>query len=90
MDECDEIEKMVTSLPKKEREDDQAYYSKIVGRNYLKRGGALAWLSQFEPAIQDIKRAMDYKGLYSEEEIEIMQQDIDAIQLRKDSQDIKL
>ena len=81
---------MITALPEKEREDDKAYYSKILGRNYLKRGGALAWLSQFESAIQDIKRAMDYKGLYSEEEIEIMQQDIDSIQLRKDSQDMKL
>jgi len=45
IDECDDIERMVTALPEKEREDDKAYYSKIIGRNYLKRGGALAWLS---------------------------------------------
>jgi tetratricopeptide (TPR) repeat protein len=81
---------MVTALPDKEKEDDKAYYSKILGRMYIKRGGALAWLSQFDAAIQDMKRAMDYKGLYTEEEIEIMQQDIDSIQLRKDSQDMKL
>jgi tetratricopeptide (TPR) repeat protein len=33
---------------------------------------------------------MDFKGLYTEEEREIMQLDIDAIKLRQDSQDIKL
>jgi hypothetical protein len=63
---------MVTALPDSEKEDDKAYYSKIIGRNYLKRGAGLAWLSQFDAAIADIKRAMDYKGLYSEEEIEMM------------------
>ena len=63
---------MIDDLPEKEKEEDAVYYSKVVGRNYLKRGAGLAWLSQFDAAIVDIKRAMDFKGLYTEEEREIM------------------
>lgn len=90
VDECDDIQRMVDTLPEAEKVDDRVYYTKIVGRNYLKRGAALAWLSQFDSAIKDIKEAIAFKSLYSEEEREFMQQDIDAIQLRKDSQDVKL
>jgi tetratricopeptide (TPR) repeat protein len=81
---------MIDALPEKEKEEDAVYYTKIVGRNYLKRGAALAWLSQFDAAVNDIRRAMDFKGLYTEEEREIMQQDIDSIKIRQESQDIKL
>lgn len=47
-------------------------------------------MAQFDPAIEDYKRAMDFKGLYSEAEIEIMQEDINTIEKRKESQEHKL
>mmetsp|Transcript_36900 Transcript_36900/g.56494 ORF Transcript_36900/g.56494 Transcript_36900/m.56494 type:complete len:394 (+) Transcript_36900:815-1996(+) len=90
VDECDDIEKMVNAIPEKERQEDQDYYLKMLARSFLKRGAAQAWLSQFDAAVSDFKKAMEFKGLYSEKEIEAMQRDIDAILLRKESQELKL
>jgi len=39
---------------------------KMLGRSYLRRAAANAWLAQYDDAIEDYNRAMDFKGLYSE------------------------
>jgi dyslexia susceptibility 1 candidate gene 1 protein len=67
IDECDKIEEMIKALPEKERIEDDVFYAKIQGRVYLKRGAAYAWLSQYEAAIYDYEKAMNFKGIYNEE-----------------------
>jgi hypothetical protein len=39
---------------------------KMLGRSYLRRAASNAWLAQYDDAIEDYNRAMDFKGLYSE------------------------
>ena len=90
VDECDDIERMINALDKKEFEEDKEYYQKMQARLLLKRGAAQAWLSQYDQAVTDIEKAMVFKGLYNEEEIAGMQRDIEVIQKRKLSQEVKL
>lgn len=87
---CDDIETQINGMKESEREEDAEFYAKIMGRMYLKRGAAQAWLSQHDAAIIDLKRAMEYKGLYSEHEIQTIQMDIAAVEVRQRSQEIKL
>lgn len=61
VDEYTEIEQMIDALPEKERLEDEAYYSKMKGRLYLKRGAARAWISQFDDAVTDLTKALEYK-----------------------------
>lgn len=42
---CNDIETHVNALKDAEREEDSEFYTKIMGRTYLKRGAAQAWLS---------------------------------------------
>lgn len=90
IEECDDIEKMINAIDAKERESDEQYYMKMLGRAYLRRASSKAWLSLYDESIEDYKKAMEFKGLYKEEEIEIMKEDIAAIEKRKESQEIKL
>lgn len=90
IDECDEIAQKIKALPEAELKDDEAYYTKLQARLHLKRGAAFAWCSQYDAAIHDLKKAMEYKGIFSEEEIAVMQEDIDTIEQRKKSQETKL
>lgn len=48
----------------------------MLGRMYIRRGAALAWNSQYEAAILDLKRAMEYTNLFSAADIEKMKKDI--------------
>jgi len=59
-------------------------------RLHLKRGTSYAWCSQYDAAVHDIKKAMEYKGIFGEEEISAMQEDLETIEKRKQSQEIKL
>ena len=54
VDDFTDIETMINALPEAEREDDNEYYVKMMGRMHLKRGAANAWISQFDAAIQDL------------------------------------
>ena len=85
IDDFTDIENMINALPDKEREEDNEYYTKMMGRVHLKRGAAYTWISQFDAAIQDIENAMKFKGLYKETEIKSMELDIAAIKRRKES-----
>ena len=89
-DDCTDIERKINGLKKEEREEDEEYYYKMLGRMYIRRGTALAWNSQYDAAIVDLKRAMEYTSLFSEADIEKMKRDIAQIEIRKQSQDIKL
>lgn len=66
------------------------YYTKMQARLHLKRGASYAWCSQYDAAVHDIKKAMEYKGIFGEEEISVMQEDIETIEKRKQSQETKL
>ena len=90
IDECDEIQQKIKALPEAELKEDEAYYTKLQARSHLKRGAAYAWCSQYDAAIYDLKKAMEYKGIFTEEETNTMSDDIDTIELRKKSQEIKL
>lgn len=72
IDECDEIEQKIKALPEAERAEDEEYYAKMQARLHLKRGAAYGWCSQYDAAVHDIKKAMAYKGIYTEEEISVM------------------
>lgn len=87
---CDDIETQIKNMKEEEKAQDAEFYAKLLGRAYLKRGAAQAWLSQHDAAIIDLKRAMEYKGLYSEHEIQTIQMDIAAVEVRQRSQEIKL
>ena len=87
---CDDIEKQIKDLKDAERESDNEFYMKMLGRSYLKRGAAQAWLSQWDAAIIDLRRAQEYKGLFVEHEIQTIERDILACELRKKSQEVKL
>ena len=45
VEECNDIETKINALPEKDRVEDGAFYDKMMGRVYLKRAAALAWLS---------------------------------------------
>lgn len=45
VDEMTDIINMINALPKKEFEEDEAYYDKMKGRAFFKRGAANAWIS---------------------------------------------
>jgi len=62
----------------------------MLGRMYLRRGTAQAWNSQYDAAIVDLKRAMEYTNLFKGPEIAKMQNDIKQIEKRKASQEVKL
>jgi len=85
-----EVLQIVNALPQKEREDDQAYYNKMTARALFKRGGANAWLSQFDNAIDDLNEAMKFKDIFSDVERANMEADIGIIKRRKESQEIKV
>ena len=85
IDECNDIERIVNAIPENDKVGDEDFYMKMLGRNYLRRAAAQAWLAQYDVAIEDYKRAMDFTGLYSEAEIEVMKEDIKMIELRKES-----
>jgi tetratricopeptide (TPR) repeat protein len=77
-------------LKKEERAEDEEYYYKMLGRMYLRRGTAQAWNSQYDAAIVDLKRAMEYTNLFKEPEIAKIKNDIKQIEKRKESQEVKL
>jgi len=89
-DDCTDIEQKINALKKEEREEDEEYYYKMLGRAYVRRGAALAWNSQYDAATLDLKRAMEYTKLFSEADIEKMKKDIAIIEVRKQSQEVKL
>lgn len=88
--ECDDIESQIGNMDKAERDSDAEFYDRLLGRTALKRGGANAWMSQFDASIIDFKKAMTYKGLFNEAQISKMEQDIHTIEVRKESQNMKL
>lgn len=57
---------------------------------YLRRGTAQAWNSQYEAAIVDLKRAMEYTDLFKEVDIAKIKNDIKQVEKRKESQEVKL
>jgi tetratricopeptide (TPR) repeat protein len=85
VDDFTDIETMINALSDKEREEDNDYYVKMMGRMHLKRAAANAWISQFDASIKDFKDAMKFKSLYNESEIMSMEKDIVAIEKRKES-----
>lgn len=87
---CDDIELQIKGLKDAEREEDADFYGKMLARAYLKRGAAQAWLSQHDAAVVDLQRAMEYKGVFGEHEIQTIQRDIAACEVRKKSQEVKL
>lgn len=87
---CDDIERQIKNLKDAEREEDNEFYMKMLGRMYLKRGAAQAWLSQWDAAVIDLKRAQEYKGVFVEHELQTIERDIAACELRKKSQEVKL
>lgn len=88
--ECHDIENQLENMDKNERNADAEFYDRVLGRMHLKRGGAYAWMSQFDASIKDFKKAMTYKGLFNEEQITKMEQDVHTIEKRKESQATKL
>ena len=90
VDDCTDIERKINNLKKEEREEDEEYYYKMLGRMYLRRGTANAWNSQFDAAIVDLKRAMEYKNLFNEVDIAKIKNDIRQVEMRKESQEMKL
>jgi len=85
VDDFTDIENIINALPDKEREEDNEYYVKMMGRLLLKRGAANAWVSQFDAAILDLKNAMKFTSLFNASEIMSMEKDIAAIEKRKES-----
>lgn len=77
-------------MKKEEREEDEEYYYKMLGRTYLRRGTAQAWNSQYDAAIVDLKRAMEYTNLFKEADIAKIKDDIRRVEKRKESQEVKL
>ena len=59
-------------------------------RLHLKRAASLAWMSQYDAAVADFEKAMTFKGLFGEQQLSAMQDDIEALKRRKESQEIKL
>jgi hypothetical protein len=66
IDECNDVERLFNAIPEADRNQDSDFYMKMLGRSYLRRAASNAWLAQYDDAIEDYKRAMDFKGLYSE------------------------
>jgi hypothetical protein len=55
-----------------EEKEDEFYY-KILGRGYVKRAAANAWLSNYDQAVDDFTKAItEYKGIFTEKEIEMI------------------
>lgn len=52
------------ALKESEREDE--FYSRLLGRIYLKRGASYSWISEFEKAIEDYEKALRCKGVFTE------------------------
>lgn len=85
-----EIIQMVNNLSEEEVKEDELFFTKMKARAYLKRGGANAWLSQFDQAVDDLGEAMKFKQVFNDVQRGDMEADIADIRRRKDSQETKL
>jgi hypothetical protein len=56
-----------------------------MARMYLKRGAACAWLSKFDQAIEDLQKCFEYPKVFTEKDLNAIEQDIEAIEKRKNS-----
>lgn len=90
VDEFTDILTMIKNLPQKELDEDTAYYQKMEARAYYKRGGANAWVAQYDAAVDDLNEAMKCKTVFSDVERGNMEADIAIIKKRKESQEVKL
>jgi len=45
IDECHDVERLVFAIPEKDKEEDPVYYTKMLGRTYLRRAAAQGWLA---------------------------------------------
>lgn len=90
VDEVADIERIIDSVSKKDREEDQIYYDKIMGRALVRRAAANAWLSQFDLAVADLEHAKKFDGVFTEEEYNALDRDIESINTRKKSQATKV
>ncbi len=68
------------ALKESEREDE--FYTKMMARVYVKRGAARNWLSLFEEATEDLEKAVQCQGVFSEQELKELGRDIRRIQNR--------
>ena len=87
VEDCNDIEKRIDALPTEERADE--FYTLMMARMLVKRGTAHAWLSHWQEAEDDYKKALaDYKGVLGKE-ITYVEKDLERIQTRRKSQDTK-
>jgi tetratricopeptide (TPR) repeat protein len=84
IEDCNDIETQILALKESEREDE--FYQKMLARMHVKRGAAYCWVSLFDKSIEDLRKATAYKGIFSELEIYELNQDIQRIQIREQSQ----
>ena len=84
----DDIEMKINEQSEEEKQDP--FYPKMMSRVLVKRGAAHAWLSNFDQAEADLQRALkEYKGIYTETEINFIEKDLEKILRRKKSNEIK-
>lgn len=80
IDDCTDIENQILALKDTEREDE--FYQKLLARLYVKRGASNNWISSFDKAIEDFEKAITYKSIFSEQDINDLQADIERMKLR--------
>ncbi len=61
----------------------------MLGRMYLKRAAGYAWTSKFDEAIKDFQKALEFKNLYTAQELDSMRADIERVKVRQKSQELK-
>lgn len=84
----DDIEKKIDAQSEEEKKDP--FYPKMMARVLVKRAAAFAWLSDFDKAEKDLERALkEYKGVFSETELEFIHSDLQKIKVRNESNAIK-
>jgi tetratricopeptide (TPR) repeat protein len=84
----DDIEKKIDAQGEEEKKDP--FYPKMMARVLVKRAAAFAWLSDFDNAERDLERALkEYKGIFSEVELEFIRSDLQKIKMRNESNTFK-
>ena len=88
IEDLNDIETKIKAQTEEELKDP--FYDKMMSRVIVKRAAAHSWLSHFDDAEKDFTRALkEYKNTYSEEEIKFIENDLNKMVKRKESNVIK-
>ena len=88
IEDLNDIEKKIKAQSEEELKDP--FYDKMMARLIVKRAASHSWLSHYDEAQVDFNRAMkEYNHIYTEEEFKFIENDLNKLLKRKESNLVK-